>query len=283
MSSKLIIESGSTKTDWCFVDSDNNISKFKTSGINPRLQSNEAIISCIETELGNKLSPISSIDEIQYYGAGIANEQLAERMKAILFHFFPIKELHVSSDLLAAARSLCQKKEGIACILGTGSNSCFYDGNQIIDKHISLGYIAGDEGSGNYLGKKVLQYYAYKTFDNELMIAFETLFGSNIQEIIATIYTQPFPNRYLAQFSKLLVENRGHYMVENIIEDCLMDFFSTHIFKYRQSWKAPIHFTGSIAFAFKDVINSLCEQYELELGIIAQSPLEGLIAYHQSK
>lgn len=282
MSSKLIIESGSTKTDWCFIDSDNNVSKFKTSGINPRLQSNEAIISCIETELGNNLSSFSSIDEIHYYGAGIANEQLVERMKAILFHFFSIKVLYVSSDLLAAARSLCQKKEGIACILGTGSNSCFYDGNQIIDKHISLGYIAGDEGSGNYLGKKVLQYYAYKTFDNELMTAFETLFGSNIQEIIATIYTQAFPNRYLAQFSKILVENRGHYMVENIIEDCLMDFFSTHIFKYRQSWKAPIHFTGSIAFAFKDVINSLCEQYELELGIITQSPIEGLIAYHQS-
>lgn len=282
MSSKLIIESGSTKTDWCFINNEHQTFKFKTSGINPRLQSSDAIISCIEMELGNELKQLTEIDEIQYYGAGIANEQLSERMKANLFHFFPIKDIYVSSDLLAAARSLCQKKAGIACILGTGSNSCFYDGNQIKEKHISLGFIVGDEGSGNYLGKKVLQYYAYKTFDSELMISFETLFGSNIQEIIATIYSQPFPNRYLAQFSKLLVENRGHYMVENIIEDCLMDFFSVQIFKYRQSWKAPIHFTGSIAFAFKDVIKSLCEQYELELGDITQSPLDGLITYHQS-
>lgn len=281
MSLKLIIESGSTKTDWCFIGTNNQISQFKTSGINPRLQSSEEIISCIEIEIGKEIKQFQSIDIIYYYGAGIANESLSEIIKAILLHFFSKSEIFVSSDLLAAARSLCQKSAGIACILGTGSNSCFYDGNQILYKHVSLGYIAGDEGSGNYMGKKVLQYYAYKTFDNELMIAFETLFGNNIQEIITTIYKQTFPNRYLAQFSKLLFENRGHYMVENIIEDCLMDFFSMHIFKYRQSWKAPIHFTGSIAFAFKDVINSLCEQYELELGNISQSPMDGLISFHQ--
>ena len=145
----------------------------------------------------------------------------------------------------------------------------------------SLGFIAGDEGSGNHMGKRVLRYYAYNTFDEELKLTFEQMYGNDLDAIKQRIYKEPFPNRYLAGFTKLLVENRGHYMVENIIEDSLNEFFHAHLLKYRESWKYPIHFTGSVAYEFRDVIENLCNQSELTPGKIERTPLEGLIRYHK--
>ena len=173
------------------------------------------------------------------------------------------------------------EEKGIVSILGTGSNSCYYNGKKIAEQQCSLGFIAGDEGSGNYMGKRILQYYAYNTFDEELKMAFEQRFGNDLVGIIKRLYKEPFPNRYLATFVQLLKENRGHYMVQNIIEDCLNDFFHFHILKYRQSWKLPLYFTGSISHEFRDVIENLCGQYELELGQIEKSPIEALIKFHR--
>ncbi len=130
------------------------------------------------------------------------------------------------------------------------------------------------------MGKRILQYYAYNTFDEELKMYFEEHIGNDMTRIIDKLYKEPFPNRYLASFVSLLINNRGHFMVENIIEDSLNDFFHQHLFKYRQSWKTPLFFTGSIAFQFADVLTSLCAQYEFEMGRIIQNPLEGLIEYH---
>ena len=133
----------------------------------------------------------------------------------------------------------------------------------------------------NYLVKKVLQYYAYNTFDEEIRTAFQQLYGDDIGAILRRLYSESFPNRYLAGFVTLLKENRGHYMVENIIEDGLNDFFHSHLMKYRQSWNTPLYFTGSVAFEFRDVIAGLCAQYEMELGKIEKSPLENLVRYHR--
>lgn len=276
----LIVESGSTKTDWCLVHKTGKPTYTKTSGINPLLQSKEDMVHTLQSELKINLKK-QQPEKIFYYGAGISNKQLQDKVTSVLKHYFSVKNIEVQSDILGAARSLSGNNKGMVCILGTGSNCCYFDGKKIQLLQPSLGYIAGDEGSGNYLGKKVLQYYAYNTFDEELKTAFEKHFGNDLRQLIQRLYNEPFPNRLLASFAILLIENRGHFMVENIIEDGLHEFFQTHLLKYRQIWKHPIHFTGSIAYYFQDVLRSLCSQYEVELGNVLQSPLEGLIKYHR--
>ena len=165
--------------------------------------------------------------------------------------------------------------------MGTGSNSCFFNGKKIVKNSPGLGYVLGDEGSGAYLGKKVLQYYLYQTFDEDLLSRFEKQFNTNKTEILDAVYKKPLANRYLATFNNFLVDNRGHYMVENIIEDALNDFFFTHLPKYTESWTLPINFVGSVAHGYKDVLKELCNVYELELGIILKKPMEGLINFHK--
>jgi N-acetylglucosamine kinase-like BadF-type ATPase len=276
MSSILIAESGATKTDWVLLKKGKQ-QRLKSSGINPYLQGVKEIVASLEAELHLD----TQVDEIFFYGTGVSTKDNKQIIKKALKSYFGTSNIEAESDLLAAARGLSKDKKGIICILGTGSNACYYDGSKIRDQLPSLGYIAGDEGSGNHMGKRILQYYAYNTFDTELRMYFEQHFGNNVNDMLEKLYREPFPNRYLASFVQLLTENRGHFMVENIIEDCLNDFFHHHLFKYRQSWKHPIYFTGSVAYIFSDVIESLCRQYELELGHILQNPLQGLVQYHK--
>lgn len=143
-----------------------------------------------------------------------------------------------------------------------------------------LGYVLGDEGSGAYLGKKVVQYYLYGTFDDELRGRFDLTYTTNAAEILENVYKKPLPNRYLAGFTKFLADNRGHYMIENIIEDGLNDFFFNHLCKYREIWTQPVNFTGGVAFGFKDVLQHLCDSYEFELGRVLKNPMEGLVEFH---
>lgn len=280
MPNLLLAESGSTKTDWRLLRAEGRTQSFKTEGINPYLQSFAEISSMLREQL-NWNPEKHPIDQVVFYGAGASGVENQNLVKKALQGYFGQEDVCVQSDMMAAAHALCGDEKGVVCIIGTGSNSCYYDGKKAAEQQASLGYVAGDEGSGNYMGKRVLQYYAYKTFDPELHSYFEMEFGDDLEHILHKIYREPFPNRYLASFVKLLRENRGHYMVENIIEDCLNDFFRQYILKYRESWKQPIHFTGSVAYGFKDVVASICHQYELELGKIVKTPLEGLVAYHR--
>lgn len=280
--SYLVVDSGSTKTDWCLLKKNKKSLHFHTAGINPFLQNPESIADMLQQELtADKIG--NAPDAIFYYGAGAASKPKQVLMQDILRKHFGVKKVTVQSDMMAAAHALCGDQKGIVCILGTGSSSCYYDGDKIKERRPSLGYIAGDEGSGNHMGKRVLQYYSYGTFDAQLTMDFEMRFGKDLPEIINHLYHQPYPNRYLASFVSLLKDNRGHYMVENIIEDCLNDFFQTNILKYRQSWKKPLFFSGSVAYLFSDVILHLCEQYELELGTVVQSPMEGLLNYYKGR
>jgi len=282
MGSVLLVESGSTKTDWCLLSNGRKSLHVQTSGINPLLQSHDHINTLLREEL--KWNPKKHVaDSIIYYGAGAGNPAKQKELAGLLRQFFGITKVDVQGDLLAAARALCGNDKGIVSILGTGSNCCYYNGKKIAAQQPSLGFIAGDEGSGNHMGKRVLQYYAYKTFDAELTAAFEQLFGNDLPAIIRRLYEEPFPNRYLSTFVNLLVNYRGHYMVENIIEDCINDFFHHHILKFRESWKLPLYFTGSVAYEFRDVINNICYQYELQPGVIAKSPMEGLIKFHKQQ
>jgi N-acetylglucosamine kinase-like BadF-type ATPase len=181
---------------------------------------------------------------------------------------------------MAAARSVCGRKKGVVANLGTGSFCCYYDGKKIVRQVPGIGYILGDEGSGAYLGKKVIQYYLYETFDDDLRARFNAKYITNRSEILENVYKKPFPNRYLASFTIFLAENRGHYMIDNIIEDGLNEFFFYHLCKFGESWIMPIHFVGSVAFGFKDVLQHLCNTYEFELGRVIKNPMEGLVAYH---
>lgn len=276
---KLICDSGATKAEWCLVINGKK-KTFFTQGISPYFLNTIQVADLLKKELWPKLKN-TPVDEIYYYGTGCANPVNARSVKkAIGLIFSKTKKIEVTHDLVAAARALCGRRKGIACILGTGCNSCYYDGKKIVKNSPGLGFILGDEGSGAYLGKKVIQYYLYGTFDDELMARFDAAYTTNKTEILENVYKKPLPNRYLAGFTKFLADNRGHYMIENIIEDGLNDFFFTHLCKYKEVWQLPVNFTGGVAFGFKDVIQQLCNSYEFELGNVMKNPMEGLIAYH---
>ncbi len=275
---KLIADSGSTKCEWSLVH-EGRKKRIITQGISPYFLKGSQITDLVNKELFPKIRR-AQVKDIFYYGTGCKSAVNRKVIRNALQSVFPDAAISVDTDLMAAARALCGNKKGIACILGTGSNSCYFNGTKIMKNSPGLGYVLGDEGSGAYLGKKVLQYYLYKTFDEDLTFRFNDQFKTDTVSILDHVYKHPLPNRYLASYATFLAENRGHYMIENIIEDGLNDFFFQHICKYRESWKFPINFVGGIAFGFKDVIKELCNSYELELGIILRNPMEGLIKYH---
>jgi N-acetylglucosamine kinase-like BadF-type ATPase len=279
MSGILIADSGSTKCEWCLLYNGKK-KKVITKGISPYFLSGTEIISLLSIELLPKLKQIN-IEKVFFYGTGLRDDNNKRILHSALKKVFTTAAVEVQTDLLGAARALCRNEKGIACILGTGCNSCFYNGKKIVKNSPGLGYVLGDEGSGAYLGKKVLQHYLYKTFDEELTLAFNKKYNTDADEILNHVYKQPQPNRYLASFAMFLAENRHHYMIENIIEDGLNDFFFTHLRKYHESWLYPVYFTGSIAYGFKDVISSLCRSYEMELGNIIKQPIDGLVQYHK--
>ncbi|PWT71133.1 MAG: N-acetylglucosamine kinase [Bacteroidetes bacterium] len=274
----LIADSGSTKCEWCLLKARKKI-LIETTGISPYFLNGEQIVNTIERELYPGLKR-NLPDAVYYYGTGCASPINRKMVRRALSKVFPSASIYVNHDLMGAARALCGNSKGIACILGTGSNSCYYDGKKIVKNSPGLGYVLGDEGSGAYLGKKVLQYYLYNTFDEDLRYKFDAKYVTTPVEILEQVYKKPQPNRFLASFALFLAENRGHFMVENIIEDGLNDFFFNHLCKYNESWKLPIHFVGSVAFGFRDMIHELSKTYEWELGQILQRPMDGLIAYH---
>ena len=276
---QLIADSGSTKTEWCVLDGQKK-RKIVTQGLSPYFLSTMHIKIILEQELLPALKGAMP-QIIHFYGTGCSNPANVNIVKQALRKLFTGAELKVNSDLMGAAKALCGDEKGVACILGTGSNSCYFNGKKIVNNSPGLGFILGDEGSGAYMGKKVVQYFLYNTFDPDLMDRFIAKYNPDSNTILDAVYRQPLPNRYLASFVGFLVENRGHFMIENIIEDSFNDFFFTHICKYKESWTLPIHFTGSVAYGFKDVLKEMCQSYELELGNVLKQPMDGLIKYHR--
>jgi len=276
----LIADSGSTKCEWCLLNG-NKREQVVSQGLSPYFLNTMQIETILRNELVPSLKkPV--VDVVYFYGTGCLNPANAVIVKKALKNVFKNAEVNVSHDLMGAAKALCGNEKGIACILGTGSNSCFYNGKKIMKNSPGLGYVLGDEGSGAYLGKKVIQHYLYKTFDEDLRFKFDHKYKTTSVEILENVYKKPLPNRYLASYTLFLSENRKHYMIENIIEDGLNDFFYNHLCKYGESWKLPIHFVGGVSFAFRDVLEELCNGYEFTMGKILKSPLEGLIEYHKT-
>lgn len=277
---KLIADSGSTKTEWCIlVNSKPRI--FYTQGLSPYFLNREQIESVLRIGVMTKLEKIIP-DEVHFYGTGCKSIENKSMMTEVLSSVFQAHEVIVEDDLLGAARSVAGSEKAVACILGTGSNSCYYNGHKIVKNSPGLGYVLGDEGSGAFLGKSLLQHYMYDLMDEDLRSRFDEAFNTSSSEILDAVYRKPMPNRYLASFAKFLAENRGHFMVENIIHDGLSAFFFTHLSRLKECSLYPVHFTGGIAHGFRDVIISLCADYGFEPGNILKTPMEGLIQYHKS-
>jgi glucosamine kinase len=276
----LIADSGATKCEWCLLNNGKKKIIF-SQGISPYFLNGAQVQSILLNELVPHLGK-AAVSAVFYYGTGCSNPANVKMIKSAIQKVFTQAKVLVDHDLMGAARALCGDKKGIACILGTGSNSCYYNGKKIVKNSPGIGYILGDEGSGAFLGKKVLQYYLYSTFDEELRYKFDQKYHTDTVTILENVYRKPLANRYLATFSLFLTENRGHYMIENIIEDGLNDFFFQHLCKYNESWKLPIHFVGGVSYGFRDVIKDLCQSYEFELGTILKNPMEGLIEYHKN-
>lgn len=278
----LIVDAGSTQSTWCML-SKTRKTVFHAQGMSPYFLSSEQFQNLLDEEIMPKVTRSRRKPEVlYYYGTGCGNKHLAQMISHALKRSFPDCRIQVNHDLYGAARALCGSTKGIACILGTGSNSCYFDGKTIRHNVPGLGYVLGDEGSGAYLGRKVLQYYLYDIFDPDLKRSFESIYHTDASQILERVYKQPLPNRYLASFAPFLSEHRGHFMIENIIEDGLYDFFFQHISRYAESWKYPLHFVGGVAWAFRDVLKTLCHSYEYELGTVLKTPMQGLIRYHRS-
>ncbi len=275
---KLIADSGATKAEWCLIDN-NKLKTIFTKGISPYFLSPLEIKILLEKDLKPKLKV--QVGEIHFYGTGLFDIENAKMIKKVLKQVFPGAKIYADHDMMGAARALCGTKKGIACNLGTGTFSCYYDGKKIRQNRPGLGYVLGDEGSGAYLGKKVIQYFLYEIFDEDLKYRFNKKYDTSRAEIVDNVYRKSFPNRYLASFALFLAENRGHYMIENILEDGMNDFFFYHLVKFPEVWKMPVNFVGSVAYGFRDVLKQLCNSYEFELGKVLKKPMNGLVEYHR--
>ena len=279
----LIADSGSTKTDWCLCNEGTAILRIQTQGINPYHQTEEAIEQVLFDELLPQLTEsttnISKSLEVIFYGAGCANESACNRVKEAIHKVLGVADITIHSDLLGAARALCGHDEGIACVLGTGSNSCLYNGKEIIANIPPLGYILGDEGSSAVLGRRLVGDCLKNQLPEALRDEFLTEYGLTQEIILEKVYRQPLANRFLASLTPFLSKHRDVPEVHKILVESFVDFFVRNVKQYRRPW-LPIHFVGSIANAFNSEVKEAAESLGMELGTIMQSPMEGLIKYH---
>ncbi len=274
----LIADSGSTKTQWALVDEKGKVEIFHTSGINPFFQTSEDIEKMYKKERLN--ADILKVKSLYFYGAGCASEEKNNTVKEGLANVIHAENYIIGSDLLAAAHSLCGNKPGVACILGTGSNSCNYNGSEIVQNVSPLGYILGDEGSGAVLGRMLISDILKNQLSKEVTDLFYEKYKTSRLEVQDRVYKQPFPNRYLAQYTKFLSENISIPEIENIVLQGFDSFVKRNLMQYDNITKNPVHFTGSVAFYFKNQLEKVMQNNRLTLGKVVQAPMEDLINYH---
>ena len=275
----LIADSGSTKVDWSVVDNGKVVKRAFTKGINPFFQSEEEISNEIETTLILQLDT-QDFDAVYFYGAGCTFDKVEIVKRAIQKNIKVIKEVEVSTDMLAAARGLCGYSSGIACIMGTGSNSCYYDGKNIVDNVSPLGFILGDDGSGAVLGKLFVSDLLKNQLTPGLKEKFLEQFNLTTGDIIDRVYRKPFPNRFLSTFSPFISENLEDTTVRTLVMTSFKSFLKRNVMQYKNYDRLPIHFVGSVAFHFQEILKEAVEVMNMKPGKIIQSPMEGLIKYH---
>lgn len=273
----LIADSGSTKTDWCVAEDGKILRRIKAGGINPVFLSDEELCDATR-DVARQLEDIRP-EAIHFYGAGCIPTQ-AERVIRALREAFPATDrVEVASDMLGAARALCGHQAGIACILGTGSNSCFYDGERIVANVSPLGFILGDEGSGAVLGRLLVGALLKNQLTPGLKEAFLEQYALTPTDIIERVYRRPLPNRFLASLSPFLAEHLEDAGVHQLVLDAFRDFLRRNVMQY--DWQAhDVHFCGSIAWHYKKILAEAAVSLGIRIGQVIQSPMEGLVRYH---
>jgi len=272
----LIADSGATKTEWCMITDRETSERLVTSGINPFYQDAENIAAILNKEF----TAAKKFEAIYFYGTGCINQEKQDIVKKGLLQVFEFEQIFIGSDLVAAAHSLCQDQPGFACILGTGSNSCYYNGSEIVTNVSPLGFILGDEGSGAVLGKKLIGDVLKKQIPQFLIDDFFKTYPITPAEILENVYKKPFPSRYLAKFTKFLSKNISFPEIENIVITGFREFITRNLLQYPEIDRLPIHFTGSIAFHFEVQLRKALEEKHLILGNIERAPMNGLVKYH---
>ena len=280
--------------EWILLDGKEVKSRFQTEGFNPNyaeIQCLENIINLVETRfiaspndelLFLRRDKSASLQAIHYYGTGCGSEQNCQIVKEIFQNHFPNAEIHVTHDLMAVCHAVLGHEKGIACILGTGSNSCLYDGENIVDKAVSLGYLVGDEGSGMHIGREVVRAYFYGFMPEDLRQEFHSTYHLELKDFIQKLYHDEQPSKYLASFAKFAGENQSHPYIRGLVKGCFKAFIEAFILRYKDGKSLKISFIGSVAFHFQDLLKESLMEYGLSLGEIMQTPAEGLIRYYQS-
>lgn len=278
----LLADSGSTKTDWSLTTSNGTL-RFSTQGINPFIQSEDFIVQVLSNELLSEIdSALTEPLSVYFYGAGCTPSKcpvLKQLLSKTLATRYQIDSIFVSGDLLGAARSLCNDQPGIACILGTGANSCYFDGKEIVKNVSPLGYILGDEGSGAYIGKRLVGNCIKEQFSPEVCKLFFEENSLSVAEIIEKVYRQPMPNRFLGGLSQFCKQHIDIPEIEDFVIDCFSEFFKRNILNY-DNLQLPVHFVGSIAWAYENQLRKAAQLYNLKIGIIVKNPMDAMIAYH---
>lgn len=275
---RLIADSGSTKTQWCLFENGQILKEIITSGINPFYQTENEIVISLETQLIPELYNFE-ITELYFYGAGCSFPEKKALVKNSMLHFFPNAIIEIESDLLGAARSLFQKEKGIACILGTGSNSCYYDGEEIVQNVSPLGFILGDEGSGAVLGKLLIADCLKNQLPDWLTEKLLDEYELTPAQILESVYKKPFPNRFLAKFSPFILEHIEEPSVFNLVYDSFDSFLVRNVMQYPLE-DMKVGFIGSIAYYFRDTLEIVASERDISISEISISPMEGLLKFH---
>ena len=275
----LIADSGSTKVAWRVLHKDGTIQAIQTIGINPFFVSEPDILRTLEENL--KPAVRGDVSQVFFYGAGVAGKDKIDILTRCFQTAFPGCSVEANSDLLAAARCLFGSEKGIAAILGTGANTCFYDGEKIVDNVPACGYILGDEGGGAVLGKKLVSDYLKRMLPADLSEAFEKQYKLGLLDIIEKVYRQPLPNRFLASFALFLGDHQSHPYVQEFLGKAFDEFFSRNIIHY--DYKTyPVNIVGSVAYYFRDEVMASAARHGMKIGKIVHTPIEGLVAYHRN-
>lgn len=275
-----IVDSGSTKSDWVILDDFKKIFlKTETIGFNPNFINKELIVP--EIEKNTSLASVkNSIKRIYFYGSGCGVQQNCDTIVEELGKVFINAEITVREDLMAAAYAAYQDKPAIVCIMGTGSNSCYFDGENLKIKLPSLGFLMGDEGSGSAIGKQLVRRFFMQKLPQDLHQEFEEIYHLTIDEALKNMYHTTRPNAYLANFNKFVVERKNHPYLQKMVFEEMLNFFDYQVLPYEESKNAEINFIGSIAYYYEDILRSAATELNLNVGQIVQKPIESLVNYH---
>lgn len=275
----LIADSGSTKAHWALVVNKKLEKQVITKGFNPYFVSTEDICTLLEKEL-LPFIPKEGIKNVYFYGAGCSSEAKNAIVESALKKTIQTATIFVDHDLLGAARALFNSHEGIACILGTGSNSCYYDGKDIKENIFSLGYFFGDEGGGVHLGKTLMRYYLKNELPSDLRNAFQKRYSFTTEQILDSIYNKPNPNRFLATFSEFCSEHKTHAFVIDLIKKCFREFFVYQVTQYSNYKKVNTSYVGSVGHVYKDLLVEVAKEFDVKVKDVVRSPMDGLVDYH---